>query len=62
MFLSERDVLRILRQAVEEAGSQWEWSRRTGIERTFLNQVLHKRKKISPSHLKSVEIEEDFRS
>jgi len=60
VFLSERDVLRMLRKAVEEAGNQSEWSRRTGIERTYLNQVLQGRKKISQRILKALKLKKIF--
>ena len=45
MFLSERNVLAMLRQAVEAAGNQSEWSHRTGIDRSYVNQVLHGKKR-----------------
>jgi DNA-binding phage protein len=35
------DVLVLLRQEVEKAGGQSAWSKKTGIERTVLNRVLH---------------------
>ena len=35
------DLLRLLRRAVERAGSISAWSRRTGIDRTSISQVIH---------------------
>jgi DNA-binding phage protein len=41
------DLLRLLRRAVERAGSISAWSRRTGIDRTSISRVIHG--KIAPS-------------
>jgi DNA-binding phage protein len=38
------DVLTLLRRDIERAGSQSEWSRQTGISRTYVNRVLNGRK------------------
>jgi DNA-binding transcriptional regulator YdaS (Cro superfamily) len=37
------DVLRLLTQEVERAGGQSAWSRRTGVDRSHLNQVMRGR-------------------
>jgi DNA-binding phage protein len=42
--LDLNDVLRLLRRDVERAGGQAEWARRTGVDRTHLNQVMRGRK------------------
>jgi DNA-binding phage protein len=38
------DVVTLLRREVEQAGSQTAWSKKTGIDRATLNQVLKGRR------------------
>ena len=40
-FLTERDIVDLLRAKVVRAGSQEAWSKRTGVHRTIVNKVLH---------------------
>ena len=40
-FLTERDIVDLLRVKVVRAGSQEAWSKRTGVNRTIVNKVLH---------------------
>jgi DNA-binding phage protein len=47
--LHVRDVLKLLRLDVDRAGGQSQWSRQTGIGRTYLNRVLNGRKPPGPS-------------
>jgi hypothetical protein len=42
--VSAQEVRRILQAEIENAGSISRWCRRTGINRSYLSQVLHKRK------------------
>jgi DNA-binding phage protein len=55
--LNVQDVLRLLRRDVRGAGSQSEWARRTGIERTYLNKVLQGHKPPSPRMIKAVRLQ-----
>ena len=45
----DADVLELLSSRVKSAGSQRAFSKQTGIERTYLNQVLKGKKGIGPS-------------
>jgi DNA-binding phage protein len=47
-FLDVEDVLRLLRREIERAGGQSEWSRRTGVNRSSLNQVISGRRDPGP--------------
>jgi DNA-binding phage protein len=49
MLTEERDIILLLRSEVEKAGSQFDWARREGINRTLLNKVINRRKPIPPS-------------
>ena len=49
MLTEERDIILLLRSEVEKAGSQFDWARRKGINRTMLNKVINRRKPIPPS-------------
>jgi DNA-binding phage protein len=42
-FLELKDVIRLLRSEVERAGGQTEWAKKTGVDRTTINRVLHDR-------------------
>lgn len=44
--VSAQEVLRILEAEIQNAGSISRWCRRTGINRSYLSQVLHKKKGI----------------
>ena len=39
-MLDDKDVVRLLRSEVEQAGGQSAWARRERIDRTLLNRVL----------------------
>jgi DNA-binding transcriptional regulator YdaS (Cro superfamily) len=56
LSLSEKDILQMLQEAVDKAGSQSEWCRRHGISRPHLNKVLNGRKALSPSIRKALKI------
>jgi DNA-binding phage protein len=43
-FLEYSDVITLLRTEIAQTGSQAAWCRKTGINRTILNKVLHGRK------------------
>jgi DNA-binding phage protein len=48
-ILETKDILRLLRKDVEQAGSQSAWSRKTGVDRAVLNRVLSARKAVTKS-------------
>jgi len=53
-YLDENDVLRLLRAEIEQAGSQAAWARRTGVDRTFVNAVVNRRKPIARVIIKAL--------
>jgi DNA-binding phage protein len=56
-----REVLRILGQEIDKAGSQSEWARRTGINRTTLNQVISGRRKPGPDIFSALQSKQSSR-
>jgi DNA-binding transcriptional regulator YdaS (Cro superfamily) len=52
-----RDVLVLLRRDVDRAGGQSEWSRQTGISRTYINRVLNGRKPPGPGICRALRLE-----
>ena len=42
-FLELKDVIRLLHSEVERAGGQVAWAKKTGMDRTTINRVLHNR-------------------
>ena len=54
--LKLNDVLRLLRREVQRAGSQSEWARRAGVNRTYLNKVLKGIKPPSPKIIKALNL------
>jgi DNA-binding transcriptional regulator YdaS (Cro superfamily) len=55
-LLDENDVLRLLREVVDRAGSQSAWARRSGIDRTLLNQVLRGKKRLPPTIIQALKL------
>jgi hypothetical protein len=55
--LHVRDVLILLRRDVDRAGSQSEWSRQTGVGRTYISRVLNGRKPPGPSICRALGLE-----
>ena len=55
--LRVRDVLILLRRDIDRAGGQSEWSRQTGISRTYINRVLKGRKPPGPSICRALGLE-----
>jgi DNA-binding transcriptional regulator YdaS (Cro superfamily) len=55
--LHVRDVLILLRRDVDRAGGQSEWSRQTGVSRTYINRVLKGRKPPGPSIVRALGLE-----
>jgi DNA-binding phage protein len=43
-ILEPKEIVQLLRAEVKKAGSQTAWAKRVGIERSFVNFVLHGRK------------------
>ena len=56
----EEEVLGLLRQEIKEAGSQSEWARRTGVNRSSLNQALSGRRTPGPDILRALKIQTAF--
>jgi DNA-binding transcriptional regulator YdaS (Cro superfamily) len=52
------DVLNRLTKEVERAGSQSEWARRTGINRTYLNKVLSARRNPGPDLIRALKLKQ----
>jgi len=55
--LHVRDVRILLRRDIDRAGSQSEWSRKTGVSRTYTNRVLNGRKPPGPSICRALGLE-----
>jgi hypothetical protein len=43
--LEPKEIVKLLHAAVKKAGSQKTWAKRAGIDRPFVNKVLHGRKR-----------------
>jgi len=54
---TEIEVLQVLRQEIQKAGSQAEWARRNAINRTYLNKVLNRQRSPGPAILNALKIE-----
>jgi hypothetical protein len=39
--LEPKEIVQLLRAEVKEAGSQEAWAKKAGIDRSFVNKVLH---------------------
>jgi DNA-binding phage protein len=55
--LRAKDVVRLLRQEVAEAGGQSAWAKRTGIHRTLVNKILLEQKPLTKSIIKVLQLE-----
>jgi hypothetical protein len=55
-LLDENGVLRLLHEVVDRAGGQSAWARRSGIDRTQLNQVLRGRRRLSPTIVQALKL------
>jgi hypothetical protein len=58
VIVGNRDFLRILRKEIRKAGSVIVWSRRVGVDRTYLSNVLHGRKSPSKKILAALNLSE----
>jgi DNA-binding transcriptional regulator YdaS (Cro superfamily) len=52
------DVLNRLTKEVERAGSQSEWARRTGVDRTYLNKVMSASKNPGPDVIRALKLKQ----
>ncbi|HUI97412.1 MAG TPA: hypothetical protein VLX44_16780 [Xanthobacteraceae bacterium] len=57
LLLSAEDVLAILHDEIERAGSQTAWARRTGANRTSLNLALTGRQAVTRNLLDALGLE-----
>jgi DNA invertase Pin-like site-specific DNA recombinase len=55
-LLDKDDVLRLMRAAIAEAGSQSEWARRKGINRTAVSAILNGRKGLQPKIVAALQL------
>jgi plasmid maintenance system antidote protein VapI len=55
-LLDENDVLRLLHEVVDRAGSQSAWARRSGVDRTQLNNVLRGKRRLSPTIIQALKL------
>ena len=55
-LLDETDVLRLLHEVVEGAGSQSAWARRSGVNRSQLNHVLSGKRRLSPRIIQALKL------
>ena len=56
----ERDVIRLLKWAIEREGDQTSFARRHGIDRTHLNQILSRKKQINGAVMKALGLRKVF--
>jgi hypothetical protein len=55
-LLDEKDVLRLLREDVNKAGGQSAWARRTGVDHSYVKQVLRGKKKPGPTIVQALKL------
>ena len=55
-LLDKDDVLKLMRAAIAEAGSQSEWARRKGINRTAVSAILNGRKGLQPKIVAALQL------
>jgi DNA-binding phage protein len=55
-FFDDDDVVKLLNARVKSAGGQTAFARRTGVNRTNLNQALHSKKPITPTILAALNL------
>jgi hypothetical protein len=55
-LLDENDVVRLLHQAVDRAGSQSAWARQSGVDRTLVNHVLRGKRPLPPTIIKALRL------
>ena len=55
-MLDDKDVVRLLRSEVEQAGGQSAWARRERIDRTLLNRVLNGHKPPSKEIIRALKL------
>ena len=53
-ILNDEDVIQLLRAVIEREGDQAAFARRHGMDRTYVNQVLNKKKPISGTVIKAL--------
>lgn len=55
-ILDNKDIVRLLRLEVKQAGGQSSWARREGIDRTLLNRVLNDQKPPTEKIIKALKL------
>jgi DNA-binding phage protein len=53
-IFEESDVIQLLKSAIEREGHQGAFARRHGINRTYLNQILNRKKQINTTVMKAL--------
>jgi len=53
-ILDRADIVKLLQADIAKAGSQLAWAKKTGIERTFTNMVLHGTRAPSPKMIRAL--------
>jgi hypothetical protein len=53
-IFEERDVIQLLKSAIEREGDQTSFARRHGIDRTHVNQILNRKKQINRAVMKAL--------
>jgi len=56
-ILTAKDVVRLLRQMVAEAGGQSAWARKTGIHRSVINMVLQEQRAPTKAIINALQLE-----
>jgi hypothetical protein len=55
-ILDNKDLMRLLRLEVKQAGGQSSWARRERIDRTMLNRVLNGRKPLTKEIIRALKL------
>lgn len=55
-ILEYKDLMRLLRSEVKQAGGQSAWARRQHIDRTMLNRILNGRKPITKEIIRALKL------
>ena len=56
LIFNDREVIELLRAAIERVGSQDAFAKRHGIDRTHLNQILSGKKSVNTAVMRALQI------
>jgi plasmid maintenance system antidote protein VapI len=59
-IFEERDVIQLLKSAIEREGDQGAFARHHGIDRSHLNQIVNRKKQINEAVMKSLGLRKGY--